>query len=565
MAGPAVPLEVVPLHPVPAGASPVERAFARLEREVLHHIFRLETWWAIFRGLHAYDGYLPLVDREGTGAWVAEARQLLEMLGAIDSKSLPRQRQIDAQTLRLRLQGGIFYLVDFPSPDLSTFDYLFPVQLTEFVSREYAPARHRAEVVVRQLGLTPDFLRTGLSRLRGPLPRPSVTLGLDILKGLPQHFEEGVAFVADHAPDLRADASSSKDQILSALEDFRHHLEKELPRSDESWQLGPERFQKLLWFNDGLTMPWRVLLEEGQDDLRRNQARLAELARAVNADGSVESAVGALAEDTPSVDSVLDEARKFVRELREFVVQRDLASLPDDMTCRVEESPPADRAFAFASMRSPGPFEEGAAEAAYRITLPDPSADAEKQRQWLRSLNRPLLRNITAHEVYPGHYLQFQHVRKTEMSPTQKAFPSGTFSEGWGHYAEQLVIEQGFGERDPRQEIAQLQDALLRDCRLLASIAMHAQGSTLEEATQIFVREAHMEPFPAEREARRGTFNPSYYMYTLGKLRILEARRAFFERSPKGTLRQFHDRILSQGAPPIGLVKALALGEELAA
>jgi uncharacterized protein (DUF885 family) len=561
MPGPDVPLEAIPLHPLAPGASPEERDFARLEQEVLHHIFRLETWWAIFRGLHIYDGQLAIVEPSDTRAWCEETRRILRKLEGVDKRSLPQGRQIDLFTLQLRLEGGLFYQEDFPTPDLSTFDYLFPVQLTEFISREYAPASQRAEAVVRQLRSTPAFLRAGMARLKGPLPRPFVTLGLDILKELPQHFKEGVSWVAEASPPLLPDAKRSTESVLLALEDFRAHLERELPRSDNSFVLGPNRFQKLLWINDGLTLSWETLHQEGQADLRRNQVRLEAIAKAMQPPRSTEEAVQSLAEDTPTADHLLDEARRFVIELRDFVVDKQLASLPDDVPCRVEESPPADRAFAFASMRSAGPFEEGATEAAYRITLPDPSADPEKQRQWLRSLNRPLLRNCTAHEVYPGHYLQFQHFRWTSASPTQKAFPSGTFSEGWGHYAEQLVVEHGFGGTDPRQEIAQLQDALLRDCRLLASVAMHAQSATLQEATQIFVREAHVEAFPAEREARRGTFNPSYFMYTLGKLRILDARRAYFERHPKGTLRQFHDRILAHGAPPVGTLPALALDE----
>ncbi len=562
MGGPDVPLEVIPLHPVAAGANDVERAFARLEQEILHHVFQADPGWAIFRGLHAYDGYLPLITPEETGIWVRGSQELLVQLASFDREKLSRARQLDLNILRLRLERELFYQVDFPSPDLSPLHYLFPIQLTEFVSRNYASADRRAEAVVRQLAETPRFLRIGIERLRGPLPQPFVTLGLDILKGLPPHFEGAVAFVRENAPHLGAPALESKGKALEALHAFRGHLETQLPRADNSYRLCPHRFQKLLRVTDGLTMSWKDLLLEGQADLRRNQDRLASLARSVRPPTTAAGLVGSLAEDTPSAETLMEEARGMVAELREFVVAKDLASLPMDDPCRVEESPPADRAFAFASMRSAGPFEDGNAEAAYRLTLPDPDASSEEQRQWLRSLNRPRLRNTTAHEVFPGHYLQFLWTRRSHTSPTQKAFPSGTFSEGWGHYAEQLVIEQGYRKDDPRQEAAQLQDALLRDCRLLASIAMHAQGKDLPEATQIFVTEGHMEPFPAEREARRGTFNPSYFMYTLGKLRILEARRAFFERNPKGTLRQFHDRLLSQGAPPVGLLRAIALGEE---
>ncbi len=563
MGGPDVPVEAIPLHPVPPGAPPEERDFALLEREILHHIFRMETWRAIFRGLHVYDGQLSLVEPRQTEEWVRSSREYLELLRGVVRANLPRDRQLDLHILQLRLEAGIFWNVDWPTGEFQPFDYLFPIQLTEFVAREYTEPRKRAEAVARQLRATPEYLTTGMSRLRAVLPRPFVTLGLDILKGLPRHFEEGVAFVQRLAPDLLDDARADTERVLGTLEAFGALLEKALSRADESYRLGPERFQRLLWVTDGLSLPWASLLEEGEADLRRNQDRLRRIASAQVPSPSVDALVARLAEDHPTAEQVLAEAKGFVQELRDFVVAKGLASLPDDAPCRVEESPPADRAFAFASMRSAGPFEEGASGAAYRITLPDPTESPERAEQHLRSMNRPVLRNITAHEVYPGHYLQFQHFRRTETSPTRKAFPSGTFSEGWGHYAEQLVIEQGFGAGDVRQEVAQLQDALLYDSRLMASIGMHAQGRSLEEATDLFAREAHIDHLAAEREARRGTLNPSYFVYTLGKLRILEARRAYFERNPRGSLRQFHDRILAHGAPPVGLLGAIALGEGL--
>jgi hypothetical protein len=561
MPRPDVPLEAIPLHPLASGASPEERDFARLEREVIHHIFSQEPSRAILMGLHAYDGYLGIVDREEAHLWVQDARRYLEQLAAIDREALSTDRALDVHVLGLKLEEALFYEEDFPSKDLSPFDYLFPIQLAEFTSRDYAPARKRAEAIARQLILTPDFLRTGLTRLKGPLPRPHVTLGLDMLKGMSQHFEEGVAFVQSVAPDLVADARTGKQNSLGVLEEFRVHLEKELPRSDDSYRLGPERFQKLLWVTDGLKLSWQALLAEGQDDLRRNQARLEEIARGHVPPLSVDEVVKRSTDDTPAPGAILDEARQFVDELRDLVVRKDLASLPDDKPCRVEENPPAERAFSQARMCAAGPFEEGAAAPVYRITLPDPTAAPELQLQRLKALNRPALRCTTSHEVYPGHYLQLQHFRSRPASPTRKSFPSTCFTEGWAVYAEKLVVEQESAQSGVRSEIAQLKAAIGGDCLLLTSIAMHAQGRTLEEARDLYLREARSGSLAADRAARRSAFNPSCFSYALGKLRFLDARQAYFERNPKGTLRQFHDRILAHGAPPVGTLRALALDE----
>ena len=163
--GPEVSIDSIPIHPLSPTTSKLEREFTLLEREILHHVFKLETGWAVVRGLHAYDGYLSIIDRVDTDAWVVAAQRLLETLESFDTRALPSGRQVDLQTLRLRLERNIFYLVDYPSPDFSPFEYLFPIQLTEYVSREYSPVRHRAEAVVRQLRLTPHFLHTGYDPL----------------------------------------------------------------------------------------------------------------------------------------------------------------------------------------------------------------------------------------------------------------------------------------------------------------------------------------------------------------------------------------------------------------
>jgi len=199
----------------------------------------------------------------------------------------------------------------------------------------------------------------------------------------------------------------------------------------------------------------------------------------------------------------------------------------------------------------------GGEEGIYYVTPVDASWPAPRQEEWLRSLNRTMLKNITVHEVWPGHYLQFLHFRHAKGSLTRKVFLSPSFTEGWAHYCEQLAIEAGIGGANPNAEVAQLHDALLRDCRLLVSIGLHTGGMTLEQATKIFVERAHFEPLPAEREAIRGTFNPEYFCYTLGKLRILEARRALLDREFHGSQKAFHDRLLSTGAPPVGLLETL--------
>jgi uncharacterized protein (DUF885 family) len=211
------------------------------------------------------------------------------------------------------------------------------------------------------------------------------------------------------------------------------------------------------------------------------------------------------------------------------------------------------RGFATAAMNPPGPFE-ASEEAYYYVTPVDPVWNPEKQEEWLRSMNYPTLKNVSVHEAYPGHYVHFLHMRHRVGNRVARVFTSYAFTEGWAHYCEEMALEQGYGEGDPKLRLAQLQDALLRDCRFLVSLGMHIRGMTLEEATRFFEENAFMERLPAEREAFRGTFDPGYLSYTLGKLLIMEARSNYFKGRPGATLMEFHDQLLSYGAPPVGLL-----------
>ncbi len=261
-----------------------------------------------------------------------------------------------------------------------------------------------------------------------------------------------------------------------------------------------------------------------------------------------------MSEDRPVAEEVLATARTYVDETREFVRSQSLVSIPEPAECRVEETPAYSRATTTASMNPPGAFDTKSPVGIYFVTLVDPKWTPAQQDEWLRSLNRPALRNITVHEVYPGHYLQFLHVRAQPSSLTRKVYQSPSFIEGWAHYTEQLAIEAGLHAENAWAEVAQLHDALLRNCRLLSAIGLHTANWTVEQSTQLFQTEAHLDRLPAYREALRGTFDPEYFCYTLGKLAILDARRRLLATRYGGNLRAFHDALLGAGCPPVGLL-----------
>jgi hypothetical protein len=558
--GSTVPLEALPRTPLPPGASAADRAFVDLEQRIVHQVLSLAPAGAVQLGLHQYDGLVPDLSEGSEERHCQAIRRLQQELEGVPEGELNPEARRDRGLLSLLLASDLFSLKDLHVLERFPLTYVEGLQLVPYLARPYAPPEVRARAMVRLLTGVPAVLAEGRRRLRDPLPAPLLSVSQAMTAGLVPHYAETERFIRGSAPGELTAYRKAREEADAAVEAFRGHLARAEGKATEDFALGPERFQRLLYVREGLTLPWEELRKRGESDLRRNQERLAELARQRDPPVSPAEAIAELSRDHPSAETLLPEARTFTEELRHFVLEKGFVTLPTPEHCRVEETPPVSRAWTTASLDPPGPFETTTHEGVYHITPVEESWEEQKKREWLESFNRPVLRNVTAHEVYPGHYLQLLHFRAHAKSLSRRCFLSGAFVEGWAHYAEQLVIEQGYGAGSPEAEMAQLHDALLRNCRLLASVDMHCRGRSLEEATTLFQREGHLARFPAEREALRGTFNPEYFCYTLGKLEILEARRRYREAHPSASLREFHDRLLALGAPPVGWISELLSG-----
>jgi uncharacterized protein (DUF885 family) len=535
--------------------------FAALEQEIVDHVFRLQPSYGVGLGLHQYDGLVPDLASASTEAWATAADALLVRLRRFGDADLSDARRVDRLLLQLLLESPLFDLRESREYDRNPMAYLGSVSLTSYLVRDYAPVEHRVDAIVRTLEAVPRLLEEGRRRLHGPLPRPFVDLSLAIGGGLPTHFLEAEEFArrSGYGPKVAAARAAAEAGTTAFVAWLRDECR---PRATPEFALGAHRYQRLLWVREGIESSIEDLRKAGAADLARNQARLNAIAAEEHE--TIDAMLDRISKDHPPANEVLPLARTFVDETRKFVVDRDLVTIPAPAVCRVEETPIASRALSTASMNPPGPFDTGPVDGIYYVTPVDPKWTPTQAEEWLRAFNRSLLRNITVHEVYPGHYLQFLHYHRRPGSLARKVYQSPSFVEGWAHYAEQLVIEQGMGRENHDAEVAELHDALLRDCRLLVSIGLHTQGMSLEQATQLFQHEAHFERLPAEREAIRGTFNPEYFCYTLGKLTILAARRRLLDSRFRGSLRAFHDTLLGFGCPPVGLLEAL-LAEPAAA
>jgi uncharacterized protein (DUF885 family) len=536
-------------------SGPSRDPLSLLEEKIIAHVFVLRPTMASVLGLHDYDGVLPDVSVESTRRWAETAKDLLRQLLEIPEAPLPVSRQLDRNILRLLLEGNLFDLEEVRELDRNPMSYLFQPDLTNYIARDYAPVADRVASIVKVLTSVPSLLETAKRRLEPVLARPFVTLSIQIAAGLSSHFEEGEAFAATGSPALQDEVRKAREGADAAVRSFGEWLKVErLPRVTEEFALGRERFQKLLWVREGLTTPVDEVLRRGRDDLKRNRERLSELARKEGV--PVDALIARLYERHPSAEELIPLARRLTDEIREFVRAKEIVSIPEPEVVHVRETPPWARDLWTAAMNTPGPFEKPV-DGIYWVTSVDPTWTPTQAEEWMRTLNHAMLKNTTVHEVWPGHYLQSLHFRKTSQTLARQVWFSYSFIEGWAHYCEQAALESGFDNRSTSAEVTQLHDALLRDCRLIVSIGMHTQGMSIADAARLLRTEAHLEEVHAQREAIRGTYNPEYFCYTLGKLAILEARAKYLATKFHGSQREFHDTLLAFGTPPIGFLDSL--------
>jgi uncharacterized protein (DUF885 family) len=254
------------------------------------------------------------------------------------------------------------------------------------------------------------------------------------------------------------------------------------------------------------------------------------------------------------------------------VINHRIVTIPSPVRAQVAETPQFMRATSFASMDTPGPFESKATEAYYYVMPVEPDWTSQQAEEWLTAFNYYDIDVTSIHEAYPGHYVQFLCLNASPATRLEKIFAGYAFTEGWAHYAEQMMVDEGFGTngasaptsaeriKAAKYRLAQTDEALLRLCRFCVSIKMHCQGMTVDQATKFFVENCYYQQKPARQEAIRGAFDPEYLYYTLGKLEILKLRADYQKQEGSHfTLQKFHDELLRHGAPPIRLLREVML------
>jgi hypothetical protein len=498
-------------------------------------------------GLHEYDGKVADISATGIQARIATLRDLSAELGTLANTGSADDR-LDVGMLSQMIALDLFNLTEMESWRAMPTYYSELFSVDQYIVRDYAPKEARAKVMLEHLENARRQVHDVALNLRSPLSEPVVRTAIDIFGGYGQYLRGDVQTFLDTVEDA-AVKTRAKELALELAQEAEHIAGKlskeELPKADQSHVLGRARFEHLLLAQEALSTPIEELERLASSDLAQNEAAYDELAARVP-------------KTRPKVSELMNEARQIVEGSRAFVIDRQIVTLPTPPHVEVKETPPFMR-WNSAFLNAGGAFDRPDLAAYYYVTLPDPSWPQKEQEEYVMS--RGEIVSTSVHEVFPGHYLQNLWQRN---APTfvQKVSWSYSFGEGWAHYVEQMMAEEGFAADVPEARLGQLSDALLRNCRFVVSIGIHVRGMSVDEAKRRFVEDCKQDEANARQQAVRGTFDPGYFAYTLGKLQIL-ALRAEAKQKLGGAfeLRRFHDALLAHGAPPVPLIHDRVLAE----
>jgi uncharacterized protein (DUF885 family) len=545
----------------PAAPSGTDPAFARFVDDYFDARFANNPLEGTAAGLHQYDTKMPDRSRSAIEARIAALKAQLQRLLAFDRAKLPFDDQIDAAALEGEIRSTLLDLETLRTWENNPMRYAGVAgnAVNDLLKRDFAPKPDRLRSITARLSAVPALCAAGKANLKNP-PREFTTLAIRMAKGSVGFLEGGLANWAKDAAGgdaaLAASFADANGKAVAALKDFGLWLEKDLaPRSAGKYAIGAENFSKMLLYDDMVETPLSEVLAIGEANLAKDYAAFVETAKKIDPSRTPAQVMKSLSDEHPTPQDLIPSIKRSVEKARKYLVDHKIVTIPSEVRPLIEETPPFARFGSFASMDTPGAYETKATEAFYYVTPVEKEWDAKHQEEHLRLYNPYVVDMINVHEVWPGHYLQFLY-GKQFPTKTRKLVFCGTNAEGWAHYTEQMMVDEGFGGGDSKVRLAQLQEALLRDCRYVVGIKLHTQGMTVEEGAKVFVEKGFQEPANAFEEARRGAYNPTYLYYTLGKLEILKLREEY--RKAKGaSLQQFHDAFVSQGGLPIPLVRKI--------
>jgi uncharacterized protein (DUF885 family) len=569
---------VLVFSPLARTAQDADAEFTAVAEEFIKGYLNARPLLGTQLGLHEYDGRAPDFSRLAIDAELQRLRRFDDRLRKFFPEKLRPRTAIDLRILQAAVANELFEFQEVHKFERNPMTYAECANLNIYIARNWIPLEERVRSLTAIESQIPNILIAGKTNLDPVLARPYVELAIDIARGAADFLRNDMAAAMEGLKDqeVRGNFLEANRKAVLALTDFATWLEKEkLPKASPDFAIGAARFQRWLNETELMDAPPEKILELGLAQIKEEQQAFAEAARVIDPNNPAIEIFKQIQKEHPAPEQLIPEIAKGLDQIRNYVTEHKIVAIPSNVRAQVKETPQYDRATTFASMDTPGPFEKKATEAFYYVTPVEPDWTPQEKEEWLTSFNRYDADITSVHEAYPGHYVQYLHLNASNATKIEKIFSSYAFEEGWAHYCEQMMLEQGFGgpkkppgneeekKRAAKYRMAQASEALLRLCRLCCSIKLHTQNMSVDEATKFFMDNCYYEEKPSRSEAMRGTFDYGYMNYTLGKLQILKLREDFkAQEGDKFSLEKFHNQLLDHGMPPIRLLREIMLKDK---
>ena len=553
------PVPAPQAHPQDA-AQAAWKAFAA---GFIEDTFKAQPFFASQSGRHEFDGQMPDWSATGIAREVTRLESARQQAQAFDPAPLTPSQRFERQYLISVTTSQLFWLDHAKAPFVNPAWYIDRLDPEVYLSRNYAPLATRMQAYIGYAQQIPRLAADIRANLRMPMAKTLLERGIEGFGGFATFYRKDVPKVFESIADPAAQKQLAQADTAAAqaMDGLRQWLQSQRKSATDHYALGEGLFADMLLSTEQVDTPVAQLLKIGQADLDRNLAALQAACAQYLPKGSLRACTLKMEADKPK-DGPVEAARRQLVALKAFIQQKDLVTIPGTEEALVAEAPPYNRGNS-AYINVPGPYDKGVAST-YNLAPPDPHWSRKEQAAYIPGQDDLLYTSV--HEVWPGHFLQFLHANRNP-SRIAALWVGYGYAEGWAHYAEEMMWEEGLGNGDPEQHIGQLTNALLRDVRFLCAIGLHTQGMTVAQSEKMFRDSAFADPADARQQAARGTYDPAYLNYTLGKLMIRKLRADWLARywssdkDPRAHWKEFHDQFLSYGGPPIPMVRREMVGE----
>ncbi|MEO8575308.1 MAG: DUF885 domain-containing protein [Gemmatimonadales bacterium] len=540
--------------------------FSKFADVYFDSLFAYNPSYGTAAGFHQYDDRIEDLSAAAVGRRIVTLHGFQSQLDSLTSAAMTKDDSIDAAMIDGAIRSEIQQLEELQTWKTNPMNYVgTPGNAVDLLmKRNFAAPAERLKSLTSRLRGVPAMMAAMKANVTNP-PKEFTDLAIRIAGGSVGFFKNDIATWAKEAAGSDSAAlkafTIANDSAAAALDNAAKWLKSDLlPRSKGSYAIGAKAFSDKLLYDEMVDIPLDRLLALGEANLAKDHAAFVATAQEVAPGKTPAQAMATLEAEHPPADSLIASAKATIEGARQFLIDKKIVDVPSEVRPTITETPPYARGGSFASMDTPGAYETKATEAFYYVTPPEKDWDKNHIEEHMRLFNPSVMNLITVHEAFPGHYLQFLYAKQFPTKTRKLLFVSSN-AEGWAHYSEQMMIEEGFGNRDPKTRLAQLSEALLRDCRWVVGMREHTMGMSVEEgAKKYFTEQCFQTPANAYEESRRGAYNPTYLYYTLGKLEIYKLRRDY--QTAKGgayTMRDFHNEFVRQGGLPIKLMRRMML------